>query len=50
VADYLGSHGWQVAASSVAELAAAHGLSTQTFDDDEAANFAGLGYVTATRR
>ena len=50
VADYLGSHGWQVAASSAAELAAAHGLSPQNSDDEEAANFAGLGYVTATRR
>ena len=49
VADYLDSHGWRVAAKSVAELATAHGLSVRT-PDDEAANLAGFGYVTATRR
>ena len=49
VVDYLDRHGWNVAAISAAELAAAHGFSVQTRDDDEAANFAGLGYVTATR-
>jgi methyltransferase (TIGR00027 family) len=49
VVDYLDRHGWNVASTSVAELAAAHGLSVQTRDEDEAANLAGLGYVTATR-
>jgi methyltransferase (TIGR00027 family) len=49
VVDYLDSHGWNVATTSAAELAAAHGFSVQTRDQDEAANFAGLGYVTATR-
>jgi methyltransferase (TIGR00027 family) len=49
VVDYLDRHGWNVSAISAAELAAAHGFSFQTRDDDEAANFAGLGYVTATR-
>jgi methyltransferase (TIGR00027 family) len=50
VVDYLNTHGWHAAVSSVAELAAAHGLSAQSHDDDEAADLAGLGYVTATRR
>jgi methyltransferase (TIGR00027 family) len=50
VVDYLDRHGWNVAATSAAELAAAHGLSFETRDDDEATQFAGLGYVTATRR
>jgi methyltransferase (TIGR00027 family) len=48
VVDYLDSHGWNVAATSVADLFAAHGLSVQTDNDEEAAMFAGLGYVTAT--
>ena len=49
VVDYLGSHGWNVSAISVADLFAAQGLSVQTDNDEEAAMFAGLGYVTATR-
>jgi methyltransferase (TIGR00027 family) len=49
VVDYLGSHGWEVTATHVADLFAAHGLSLQTNDDEEAATFAGLGYVTAIR-
>jgi O-methyltransferase involved in polyketide biosynthesis len=49
VVDYLDRHGWNVAAITAAELAAAHGFSIQTRDNDEAANFAGLSYVTATR-
>lgn len=49
VVDYLGSHGWNTSAISVADLFAAHGLSIQTDNDEEAAMSAGLGYVTATR-
>jgi methyltransferase (TIGR00027 family) len=49
VVDYLDSHGWEVSAASTADLFAAHGLSIQTDDDQEAAMFAGLGYVSATR-
>jgi methyltransferase (TIGR00027 family) len=50
VVDYLDRHGWDVVATSAAELAAAYGLSVQPRQGDEAANFAGLGYVAATRR
>jgi len=50
VVEYLGSHGWDVSASSAAELVASHGLSAATPGDDEAKNFAGISYVTATRR
>jgi methyltransferase (TIGR00027 family) len=49
VADYLHSHGWQVSATSAADLFAAHGLSVQIDDEQEAAMFSGLGYVAATR-
>ena len=49
VVDYLGSHGWNVSAISVADLFAAQGLSVQTDNDEEAAMSVGLGYVTATR-
>lgn len=49
VLEYLGSRGWQTAATSVAELLAAHGLSVQTEDDEEAAMLASRAYVTATR-
>jgi methyltransferase (TIGR00027 family) len=49
VVDYLGSHGWNVSALSVADLFAAHGLSVQASNDQEAAMSAGLGYVTAIR-
>ncbi|PQM44758.1 Putative S-adenosyl-L-methionine-dependent methyltransferase [Mycobacterium talmoniae] len=49
VIDYLNSHGWDAAGTSVAELTAAHGISTQTDDEDEAAMFRSLAYVTARR-
>ena len=49
VVDYLGSQGWIVSAISVADLFAAQGLSVQADNDEEAAMFSGLGYVTATR-
>jgi methyltransferase (TIGR00027 family) len=42
VVDYLGSHGWEVVATSAADLFADHGLSVQT-DDDQDAVFARLG-------
>jgi len=49
VVDYLDSHGWNVSATGAAELVAAHGISVPQPSDDEATNFAGLSYVTATR-
>jgi methyltransferase (TIGR00027 family) len=49
VVDYLAGHGWNVSAISVADLFAAQGLSIQTDNDEEAAMFSGLGYVSATR-
>ncbi|MBO0885352.1 MAG: class I SAM-dependent methyltransferase [Mycobacterium sp.] len=49
VVDYLNSHGWEVSVAGAADLFAAHGLSIETDDDQEAAMFAGLGYVSATR-
>jgi O-methyltransferase involved in polyketide biosynthesis len=49
VVEYLGSHGWEVSAISAAELVASHGLSVATPGDDEAKNFAGISYVSATR-
>ena len=48
VVDYLNAHGWAATSTSVAELAAAQGLSVQQQDSPEA-TFAALGYVTATR-
>jgi methyltransferase (TIGR00027 family) len=50
VVEYLGSHGWKVSARSAAELVESHGLSVATPGDDEAKNFAGISYVSATRR
>lgn len=49
VVDYLASHGWDVSSTSAVDLFAAQGLSVQTDDDQEAAMFAGIGYVAATR-
>jgi methyltransferase (TIGR00027 family) len=48
VIDYLDSHGWDVAATSAADLFADHGLSIQP-DEDQNAMLAGLAYVAATR-
>jgi methyltransferase (TIGR00027 family) len=50
VVEYLAAHGWEVSATSVAELVASHGLSVDTPGDDEAKNLAGLSYVSATRQ
>jgi O-methyltransferase involved in polyketide biosynthesis len=49
VVDYLATHGWHVSVISAADLFAAEGLSVGTDDDEEAAMFSGLGYVTASR-
>jgi hypothetical protein len=49
VADYLGSHGWMTAATSLAELFAANGIAVRTDDEDEAAMSTSFTYVTATR-
>ena len=48
VVDYLNSHGWQATAVNAADLFAAQGFSVHTSDEDEAAAFGSLGYVTAT--
>jgi methyltransferase (TIGR00027 family) len=50
VIDYLDSHGWHVSANSIPELAATYGLSTPQGDNGDVEDFAGLSYVTATRR
>jgi hypothetical protein len=36
VGDYLSTHGWHTVATGVAELFAAHGLSAQPANDEEA--------------
>ena len=50
VVEYLGSHGWDVSAVGAADLVASHGLSVPASINDEAPNFAGLSYVSATSR
>jgi hypothetical protein len=49
VVDYLSAHGWTTAASEVAELLAAHGLSLPIGADEESETRTGLQYVTAKR-
>lgn len=49
VAEYLNARGWQTTTTSAADVFAANGLSLQTDDEQEAAMFAALGYLTATR-
>ena len=49
VADYLSARGWQTTGTSMAELFAAHGLSIQPGDADEAALANVAAYVTALR-
>jgi methyltransferase (TIGR00027 family) len=49
VVDYLSAHGWTTAASSVAELLAAHGLSLPIDADEEAETRTWPQYVTAKR-
>jgi methyltransferase (TIGR00027 family) len=49
VVDYLDSHCWEVSATNVTDLLAAHGLSIPTDDDQEEPVLARLAYVTATR-
>ena len=49
VVDYLDRHGWNVTATSATELLAAHGLSVEKHDEEEAPRFGGLSYLTATR-
>ena len=47
VVDYLDRHGWQATTVKAADLFAAQGFSVQTSDEDGAAAFGSLGYVTA---
>lgn len=49
VAEYLAGHGWETAATSVADLFAAEGLSIPAQDEDAAEAFSSFTYVTATR-
>ncbi len=50
VVEYLQRHGWDVSSAGAAELVASHGISVPPTGDDEAKNFAGISYVSATRR
>lgn len=47
VVDYLDTHGWATATTSVPELAGAYGLSLPIDSGDGAATLASLHYVTA---
>jgi methyltransferase (TIGR00027 family) len=49
VVEYLSTHGWVTAATSVADLCAAHGLSLPTSPDDDGARLSSLAYVSAIR-
>ena len=49
IVDYLDTHGWTTAATSVPELAAAYGLSLPTDSGDGAGTLTSLDYVTARR-
>jgi O-methyltransferase involved in polyketide biosynthesis len=50
VVEYLQRHGWKVSSTGAAELVVSQGISALTLGDDEAKNFAGLSYVSATRQ
>ena len=50
VVEYLERHAWNVSSIGAAELVASHGISAPTSGDDEAKNFAGISYVSATRQ
>ena len=50
VGEYLGGHGWQAAATAVADLFAAHGLALPPPNGDESQTFDSFTYVTATRQ
>ncbi len=51
VGEYLAAHGWKTAATNVADLFAANGLSRPPRDDDAAAETVdSFTYVTATRK
>ncbi|BBZ10333.1 class I SAM-dependent methyltransferase [Mycobacterium branderi] len=49
VVDYLNGHGWAASVTDATDLFAAHGLSIEPDDDNDAAMFGSLGYVTAVR-
>jgi len=50
VVEYLERHGWNASSIGAADLIASHGISVPAPGDDEARNFAGLSYVSATRK
>jgi O-methyltransferase involved in polyketide biosynthesis len=50
VVEYLERHGWNASSTGAAELVALHGLSVPPTGDDEAKKFAGISYVSATRK
>jgi methyltransferase (TIGR00027 family) len=50
VDEYLSTHGWDTVATGHAELFAAHGLSAQPANDEEAQMLTSFSYMTATRR
>jgi len=49
VVEYLSTHGWVTAATTVPDLCAAHGLSLPTSPDGDGARLTSLAYVTAIR-
>jgi methyltransferase (TIGR00027 family) len=49
VVEYLDRHGWRTSSISAANLIATHGILLPTSGDDEAGNFVGISYVSATR-
>lgn len=50
VVEYLKRHGRNASSTGAAELVASHGISVPATGNDEAKNFAGISYVSATRQ
>ena len=50
VVEYLANHGWTVSATGASELIVSHKISVSSSGDDEASDFAGISYVSATRQ
>jgi O-methyltransferase involved in polyketide biosynthesis len=49
IVEYLSTHGWATAATSVPDLAAAYGLSLPSAANDDEETLTSLHYVTAKR-
>jgi O-methyltransferase involved in polyketide biosynthesis len=50
VVEYLEGHGWNASSTGAAELVASHGISVPATGDDDAKDFVGISYVSATRQ